>query len=87
MKVFLFEVLIVSLQTMPGFQILAVFGVQALAFMVIIKALLWDKIYQFKVLGYTELLFEFTFVGFLAIGMISQFFGLSSLAESTSENI
>jgi hypothetical protein len=78
-KVFLFEISIVSLQTLPGPQIALMFGVQTITFLAVIKSLFYDKIYQHKVLGYTDLLFETTFLSYLGIGIFSKFFGLETL--------
>lgn len=75
LKLTLFEVFIVSLQTLPLTQLTLMFISQLVTIFIIAKGFFYDKIYIHKVYGISDLFTEWTILFYFIIGLLSSYYG------------
>jgi hypothetical protein len=73
LKMFFFEICIVSLQLLPKAQITLIFCSQLALTALAVKAMFFDRMYNHKFFGVVDLVTELTLTLFLSLGMVGQF--------------
>lgn len=83
MKLVLFEIMIVSLQMLPRFQLGIMTMIQLVVIVIIFKALFIDRIYNHKFFGFMDLLTEVTIFCYLIMGNLNTYMGEEKIGKGT----
>lgn len=87
LKMFVFEVLIVSLQTAPIVQLVLMSIIQLATLIMLLKGMFCDKIYTHKFFGIVDIFYEFTFMSYFSIGLMTAVAGREKIGKEFFETV